>query len=208
MTKNRINPNKAFMSRSKVQFTEDQFIDGLRTGNNEVLSALYKKYYNIVLKFIVNNSGTQEAAQDIYQETIIVLYENVQRPGFELNCQLQTYIFSIAKRLWLKQLKKSSKTFLFKEDGENELVDVSEEITEHLNKEVELDKLTQSLTELGEPCATLIKDFYVHKLSMDEIAEKFGYTNADNAKNQKYKCLQRLKKCFFEILPVEQIERK
>ncbi len=208
MTKNRINPNKAFMSRSKVQFTEDQFIDGLRTGNNEVLSALYKKYYNIVLKFIVNNSGTQEAAQDIYQETIIVLYENVQKPGFELNCQLQTYIFSIAKRLWLKQLKKSSKTFLFKEDGENELVDVSEEIAEHLNKEVELDKLTQSLTELGEPCATLIKDFYVHKLSMDEIAEKFGYTNADNAKNQKYKCLQRLKKCFFEILPVEQIERK
>lgn len=208
MTKNRINPNKAFMSRSKVQFTEDQFIDGLRTGNNEVLSALYKKYYNIVLKFIVNNSGTQEAAQDIYQETIIVLYENVQKPGFELNCQLQTYIFSIAKRLWLKQLKKSSKTFLFKEDGENELVDVSKEITEHLNKEVELDKLTQSLTELGEPCATLIKDFYVHKLSMDEIAEKFGYTNADNAKNQKYKCLQRLKKCFFEILPVEQIERK
>ena len=208
MAKNRINPNKAFMSRSKVQFTEDQFIDGLRTGNNEVLSALYKKYYNIVLKFIVNNSGTQEAAQDIYQETIIVLYENVQKPGFELNCQLQTYIFSIAKRLWLKQLKKSSKTFLFKEDGENELVDVSEEITEHLNKEVELDKLTQSLTELGEPCATLIKDFYVHKLSMDEIAEKFGYTNADNAKNQKYKCLQRLKKCFFEILPVEQIERK
>jgi len=196
------------MSRSKVQFTEDQFIDGLRTANNEVLSALYKKYYNIVLKFIVNNSGTQEAAQDIYQETIIVLYENVQKPGFELNCQLQTYIFSIAKRLWLKQLKKSSKTFLFKEDGENELVDVSEEITEHLNKEVELDKLTQSLTELGEPCATLIKDFYVHKLSMDEIAEKFGYTNADNAKNQKYKCLQRLKKCFFEILPVEQIERK
>ena len=196
------------MSRSKVQFTEDEFIDGLRTGNNEVLSALYKKYYNIVLKFIVNKSGTQEAAQDIYQETIIVLYENVQKPGFELNCQLQTYIFSIAKRLWLKQLKKSSKTFLFKEDGENELVDVSEEITEHLNKEVELDKLTQSLTELGEPCATLIKDFYVHKLSMDEIAEKFGYTNADNAKNQKYKCLQRLKKCFFEILPVEQIERK
>jgi RNA polymerase sigma factor (sigma-70 family) len=196
------------MSRSKVQFTEDQFIDGLRTGNNEVLSALYKKYYNIVLKFIVNNSGTQEAAQDIYQETIIVLYENVQKPGFELNCQLQTYIFSIAKRLWLKQLKKSSKTFLFKEDGENELVDVSEEITEHLNKEVELEKLTQSLTELGEPCATLIKDFYVQKLSMDEIAEKFGYTNADNAKNQKYKCLQRLKKCFFEILPVEQIERK
>ena len=196
------------MSKPKVQFTEDQFIDGLRTGNNEVLSVLYKKYYNIVLKFIVNNSGTQEAAQDIYQETIIVLYENVQKPNFELNCQLQTYIYSIAKRLWLKQLKKNSKTFLFKDDDENDLVDVSEEITEHLNKESDLDKMNQSLVELGEPCATLIKDFYIQKLSMDDIAEKFGYTNADNAKNQKYKCLQRLKKCFFENTTVEQIERK
>ncbi|MDP3567478.1 RNA polymerase sigma factor [Sediminibacterium sp.] len=196
------------MSKTKVQFTESQFIDGLRTGNSEVLTVLYKKYYNIVLKFIVNNSGTQEAAQDIYQETIIVLYENVQKPNFELNCQLQTYIYSIAKRLWLKQLKKNSKTFLFKEDGENDLVDVGSEISEHIDKEADLEKMNKSLIELGEPCATLIKDFYVQKLSMDEIAEKFGYTNADNAKNQKYKCLQRLKKYFFEILPVEQIERK
>jgi hypothetical protein len=38
---------------------------------------------------------------------------------------------------------------------------------------------------------------------MDEIAEKFGYTNSDNAKNQKYKCLQRLKKYFFEIVPID-----
>ncbi|HYG20441.1 MAG TPA: sigma-70 family RNA polymerase sigma factor, partial [Ohtaekwangia sp.] len=32
---------------------------------------------------------------------------------------------------------------------------------------------------------------------MEAISTKFGYTNADNAKNQKYKCLQRLKKLFF-----------
>ena len=32
---------------------------------------------------------------------------------------------------------------------------------------------------------------------MSEIAKEFGYTNADNAKNQKYKCLMRLKKIFF-----------
>lgn len=191
------------MSRTKVQFTDDQFIDGLRSGNNEVLSALYKKYYTIVLKFIVNNSGTEEAAQDIYQETVIVLYENAQKPAFILNCQLQTYIYSVAKRLWLKQLKKNGKTFLFKEEEENEVVDVSSDLSEHQTKEQEIEKMNRSLEELGEPCATLIKDFYVHKLGMDEIADKFGYTNADNAKNQKYKCLQRLKKYFFDKKMIE-----
>jgi RNA polymerase sigma factor (sigma-70 family) len=199
-----INSNKGVMSKNKVQFTDNQFIDGLRTGDSEVLTALYKKYYSIVLKLIVNNSGTEDAAADIYQETIIVLYENAQKLSFELNCKLQTYIYSIAKRLWLKQLKKNGKTFLFKDDDENEVVDVTEDFNEHLTKEADLDKMNKSLVELGEPCSTLIKDFYVHKLSMEDIADKFGYTNADNAKTQKYKCLQRLKKYFFDKTTIEQ----
>lgn len=191
------------MSKAKVQFTDNEFIDGLRTGNNEVLTALYKKYYNIVLKLIVNNSGNEESARDIYQETVIVLYENVQKPAFELNCQLQTYIYSVAKRLWLKQLKKNGKTFLLKNNDENEVVDVSEDFNDYLNKENDIEKMNLSLETLGEPCVTLIKDFYIHQLSMDDIAEKFGYTNADNAKNQKYKCLQRLKKHFFNKTSIE-----
>ena len=186
------------MQKPKEQFTDNDFMVGLLNGNNDVLSALYKKYYNIVLKFILYNSGTNAAAQDIYQETIIVLFESVKKPGFELKCQLQTYIFSIAKRLWLKELKKNGKTFLFKESEENNLVDVSEDLKEFDEKEAEIEKMNNSLIDLGEPCSELIKDFYINKLSMEEIAEKFGYTNADNAKTQKYKCLQRLKRIFFE----------
>jgi RNA polymerase sigma factor (sigma-70 family) len=191
------------MSGTKVQFTDNQFVEGLRSGNDEVLRALYKKYYNIVLKFIVNNSGTEEAAQDVYQETVIVLYETVKKPEFVLNCQLQTFIYSVAKRIWLKQLKKNGRTFLFKEDDENEVVDVTNDMNEHYTKEKEIEKMNQSLSQLGEPCSTLIKDFYVHRMNMDEIADKFGYTNADNAKNQKYKCLQRLKKYFFDKTIIE-----
>ena len=186
------------MQKPKEQFTDNDFMVGLLNGNNDVLSALYKKYYNIVLKFILYNSGTSAAAQDVYQETIIVLFESVKKPGFELKCQLQTYIFSIAKRLWLKELKKNGKTFLFKESEENNLVDVSEDLKEFDEKEAEIEKMNNSLIDLGEPCSELIKDFYINKLSMEQIAEKFGYTNADNAKTQKYKCLQRLKKLFFE----------
>ena len=193
------------MSKSKLQFTDSQFIDGLRTNSNEVLTALYKKYYTIVLKLIVSNNGTQDEAQDVYQETIIVVFENVRKTDFELNCQLQTYIYSIAKRLWLKQLKKNGKTFLFKEDEENELADVTNDLNDHFKKEDDILKMNKSMLLLGEPCNTIINDFYVLKLSMDEIAEKFGYTNSDNAKTQKYKCLQRLKKYFFEKQTLQEL---
>ena len=78
------------------------------------------------------------------------------------------------------------------------VVDVTDEISDHLKKELDIEKMNACMENLGEPCKTLLKDFYVYKLSMDEISEKFGYTNSDNAKTQKYKCLQRLKRYFFE----------
>ncbi len=56
--------------------------------------------------------------------------------------------------------------------------------------------MEQSLNSLGEPCRSLLKAYYLETKSMVEIAGDFGYTNADNAKNQKYKCLMRLKKIF------------
>ena len=76
------------------------------------------------------------------------------------------------------------------------------DIKTHLKKEESIDKAYKSLEELGEPCASLIKDFYIKKMNMEEISEKFGYTNADNAKNQKYKCLQRLKRLYFDNLTI------
>ena len=193
---------------AKVAYTDLEFIEGLKHNNDAVLRALYKKYYNLVLKYVLNNSGSNEAAADIYQETLFVLYENVQKSTFQLNCQLQTFIFSIAKRLWLKQLRGNGQLTRFKEDEEGEVVDVTDEITDHIKKESDIEKMNACMENLGEPCKTLLKDFYVYKMSMDEISEKFGYTNSDNAKTQKYKCLQRLKKSFFELLQVEQIERK
>ena len=50
---------------------------------------------------------------------------------------------------------------------------------------------------IGEPCKSILEAYYIQKLPMQQIASDFGYTNADNAKTQKYKCLVRLKKLFF-----------
>ena len=57
--------------------------------------------------------------------------------------------------------------------------------------------MEKAMSGLGEPCKSLLEAFYMQKRSMQEIASGFGYTNAENAKNQKYKCLMRLKKLFF-----------
>jgi len=191
------------MSSARKPYSDQELLDGLRRDDNEMLKVIYKQHFKAVLKFILNNSGSYEAAQDIYQEAIIVLYEKAREPGFILHSKMQTYIYSVAKRLWLKHLRKAGRTYLLKEDEEMEIEDVSEELSWHETREKNFEKMNHSLETLGEPCITLIKDYYVHKLSMEQIAEKFGYTNSDNAKTQKYKCLQRLKRNFFDTNEIE-----
>jgi len=67
----------------------------------------------------------------------------------------------------------------------------------HERRNAEFNMMERALNSLGEPCKSLLEAYYLKKKGMNEIALMFGYTNADNAKNQKYKCLMRLKKLFF-----------
>lgn len=150
----------------------------------------------MVQHLILNNNGSVDDAADVFQETMIVLYEKANAPLFELNCQLKTFIYSVARRIWLKKLQKQQKYSLVTDDFEP-LVAVEEDWELHNKKQEQFSIMELALEKIGEPCKGLLEAFYYGKKNMNEIAEDFKYTNADNAKTQKYKCLVRLKKLFF-----------
>ena len=78
-----------------------------------------------------------------------------------------------------------------------EVISVEEELDVHEKRNADMIVMENALGKIGEPCKSLLEAYYIQKKSMPEIAAFFGYTNADNAKTQKYKCLVRLKKIFF-----------
>ena len=77
------------------------------------------------------------------------------------------------------------------------VVAVEEDLEAHEQRNAEFEMMEKAISNLGEPCKSLLEAYYMQKQNMQVIAANFGYTNADNAKNQKYKCLMRLKKIFF-----------
>jgi DNA-directed RNA polymerase specialized sigma24 family protein len=81
-------------------------------------------------------------------------------------------------------------------DNLEETLPVEEDVERHEQRNKDFLVMEQSLKSLGEPCKSLLEAYYLEKKNMVDIAMDFGYTNADNAKNQKYKCLMRLKKIF------------
>ncbi len=150
----------------------------------------------MIQAFILNNSGNPDEARDIFQEAMIVLFEKAISGVFELNCQLKTYIYSVCRRLWLKRLQQLQR---YSRQAENmeETVPVEEEIEAHEKRNTDFIIMENAMSKIGEPCKSLLDAYYMQKKNMQEIAKDFGYTNADNAKTQKYKCLMRLKKLFF-----------
>jgi RNA polymerase sigma factor (sigma-70 family) len=177
--------------------TDREVVLGILNNSEEALNKLYIGYYPMVLQFILNNSGDEADAKDVYQEAIIVLYDKIKSGSFELSSKLKTYLYSVSRRIWLKKLAQQSKKTNNIADFEDVLI-VDEDFEVHEEKDRQFDQMKTALESLGEPCKTIIQDFYIHGLSMQDICEKFGYTNTDNAKTQKYKCLQRLKKLFFQ----------
>lgn len=179
-----------------VEYSEKELIK--RLGNNDKAAAetIYKRNYGMVQSFIIGNNGSADDAKDIFQEAMIVLYENARSPSFELNCLIKTYVYSVARRLWLKKLQQA-KRFSGDVDNVAEVVPVENDLESHEQKNADFKLMESAMMSLGEPCKSLLEAYYLDKKNMTDIAGSFGYTNADNAKNQKYKCLMRLKKIFF-----------
>lgn len=179
----------------KVDY-ESQLLQGLANNDRKSIETIYKEHYNMVQALILKNNGTPDDAKDIFQEAMIVLYEKVKSESFELNSLLKTFLYSVCRRLWLKRLAQQNR-FLIIEDKENDLVSVDDQLEDHERQNMEFSLMEKAINSMGEPCKSLLEAFYMQKRSMQDISVSFGYTNADNAKNQKYKCLTRLKKLFF-----------
>lgn len=173
---------------------DQELLQGLRKGSKDAFQRLYQQHYPMVRYLVIQNSGSHEEADDVFQDSLLVLIDKLRRGDFVLTASLRTYIYSIGRNLWLKRLREKGKTKLI--DFENP-VDIADDPIEENNEPI-LKQLRECMETIGDACRKVLERFYYFKMSMDEIATELGYTNADNVKNQKYKCILRLRKLMDE----------
>lgn len=180
----------------KIYEEEKALLEGLASNDTNAIETIYRENYSAIQAYIIKNSGYADDARDIFQEAMVILFEKAKSDSFELTCQIKTYLYSVCRRLWLKKLQKETR---YNPSFEllQETVAVEDEIENHERKNIDFLMMENAMVQIGEPCKSLLEAFYIQNKSMPEIAKDFGYTNADNAKTQKYKCMVRLKKIFF-----------
>jgi len=176
--------------------TDQELIEGMRENRNAAFHHVYQNVYPSVQSLIRRNSGSEENAKDIFQEAMIIFYEKIMHEDFKLTSSVQTYLYAVSRNLWLKFLRDNRKEIpvdLQQHKAENML---RAENPFFANERV--NTLTKSvhhyLNKLGNPCRQILIYYYYFKLSMENISDKLGYSNANSVKSQKYKCIERLKK--------------
>ena len=179
--------------------TDSALIAALSGGGqaaNVALKQLYLQNRTAIGQLVIKNQGDQEAAKDIMQEAMIALFENVRSGRFKGESKLSTYLYGIARRLWLNRLKRARL--------EHEKLDKlpaeinAEAIPSRLLDKSSLTAIRKLLNQLGEACQTVLIDSIYFGYDMTAIARKMSFSNEQVARNKKHRCLKKLKQLIQE----------
>lgn len=175
---------------------DQEIVDQLKEGEEALFKAFYLREQEKFISWCQKElSLGSDEARDAYQEAQMYLYENIVHGRLnQLSSQLSTYLYSIAKNQVFMKFRKES-TVLKHESRLNEHL-VFLKSTEDLgsDKAHAAVQIKKEIDRMLEPCRSLLKLFYYESLSFKDIAQRLGYKNDNVAKNQKKRCLERLRK--------------
>ncbi|MFP5041060.1 RNA polymerase sigma factor [Parasediminibacterium sp. JCM 36343] len=167
-------------------------LDNLKNESNASFEVLYQFYFPSVATYISQNFGNNEDAEDVFQEAIIVLLHKVRERDFVLTSSLKTYLFAIARNLWLKKLRDNK---LGSIHSLTEVQEIVEPFTFELqNEPTKEEKVSSWMKNITENCQRILKAIFFYNESMGSLMQKMGWKNKHTAANQQYKCIQQVKK--------------
>lgn len=177
-----------------MEVQESDILVELESNPNKVLERLYKNYRKEFLSWSYKRFGASEAdALDCFQDAVIVFYKNVVAgKTSELSSSAKTYLFSIGRNLLLRKFKKEKHEVHYEDrmEGIEESADFEyRELYE--GNEVE-NRVAGIVKKMKDPCKSIIRYFYFRGFTMEEIAGKMDYKNAQTVKAQKVRCIKEI----------------
>ena len=165
----------------------------IKIGNRMVLNQLYQTYRDEFIHWTKwKFNCKEEDSIDVFQETMIAFYENVVNGKItEFQSSIKTYLFAIGRNILLKRFRNEqikTEELEVLQNTANQL-----QIDHKLNLTERQKTIAQLLKKLGEPCKTLLQLFYYQKYSIEAITHEMNYKNNSVVKNQKVRCIKRLR---------------
>jgi RNA polymerase sigma factor (sigma-70 family) len=166
-------------SPAKIIHADQRYVSALLHNDATVVKDIYSRFSAKVKAYIIQNNGSEDDAADIFQESLIDIYQQAQYKGLQLTCPFEPFLLLICKRKWLNELKKRQRQGVTK--GTEDLSGMGEDVfamAEQIQLQNDQTSLFMSMFEqLGERCREVISKCLGNK-PQDEVAEELGVTYA------------------------------
>lgn len=178
---------------SKKGLIDQDILLAIRTGQNErkVLELLYEVLLPKVKMICVKYRMKDVEAYDVFQESILKLYDYVKRGKFNESYTIESFILIVARNKVIDIIRKAkNRVEVELEDHktpEDLIVDTDQLMTKEKRKAI-----NQLFASIGEKCKELLLLSKFDKRSMTEICELMGFKSENSAKTQAYKCKKKL----------------
>lgn len=158
-----------------MQHEDQYYIIGLLENDHKVIQKIYSRFSAKVKRYVLNNSGTEDDAGDIFQESLIDVYNQAKYKNLVLTCPFEPFFLLICKRKWLNHLKKRSTVQVT--NNEEDLLSIGEDVFQLADKLLEEEaqsKLYLSVFEkLSERCKEIINLALTNE-HQEKIAQQLG----------------------------------
>lgn len=161
------------------KLTDKELVEGIRLQDEKVLRYLYDHYFQTVKNHVLKNSGSEEEVSDVFQDAIIILYQQITENTLNLTSDLKGYFFGIARNIWNANLRIKSRHSelnidIVEEDDSGDLFDPA------------LEKILNRALQKLKPDNQEVLSLYYGGLSYEEIAKKMNLKNETYARRKKY----------------------
>ena len=170
------------------RLSDEEIIAGLRKRDNPVLLYIYKNTYNPVKQLILNNAGSENDAEDIFQEALIIIFKKLkEEQKFELTSTFSTYIYSISRLLWLKHLRNIKKIEIDPLNRDHEEKIEFEPPSPVQDKDLRMAIYQRTLLQIPEDCQNILR-LTAQDLTSSEIANQLGFRSEGYVRKRRHFC--------------------
>lgn len=163
-------------------------IQALLNAHPSGIDQIYSSSYGLIEHLVIKMGGTKEDSKDIFQQSLMVIYQKAKSPTFQLTCSFQTFLYAVSKNLWRDQLKKKHRKEVTLDEAVQSISEsVVEESIHHQNRQ---SFYQEKFRLLSEDCQRLLK-MYFDGLSMRDIATKMNTTEG-YIRKKKHGCKKKL----------------
>jgi RNA polymerase sigma factor (sigma-70 family) len=178
------------------KFTDTALIEAIKSPRKADLDIgikyMYRAYYDLLKIYICQNTGTDEDAQDIFQEVLMAFIDLVQKNKFRGESTIKTFLYTLNRNIWLNELKKRGRAEKRNNIFENEKDLTIPSVTHVITQQESRKEILNIVEELGETCKKILLAFYYENLSMKEMLIDLDYESEQALRNKKSKCMKQL----------------